>query len=616
MIRISGAKRLMATASLLVLLSACAVTPEAFTPEQLTQSAKDDRADMFKGGAPLSGALTVSDAIARALKYNLDRRSKMMEEALALGQTNVDRWDMLPKLVANGNFTSRSEPNATRSRDLYTQQTSNGNPTYSTDRDNYTADLGLSWNVLDFGLSYFTAKQNADRALIATERKRKAVHNLVQEVRFAFWRAAAHQELKGEVDTAVAEARTALARAKTVERENLKAPAESLRYQKSLLETLRQLTAIQQELSTAEIELAALINAPPGAKLVLDVPAEMQVPAWEMGLDRMEELAFVNNADVREQGYLARVAADDTRKAITRLFPGITFSASRNYDHNSFLMANHWYEAGAKLSWNLMNLVSGPDAIAYAETNEDVAKSRRLALRMAVLAQVHVSERQFRNSVSQYQQSDDLWRVDRRLWELSEAKTANDAQGMLERVAGRASAIASQLRRFQTYAQVEQAYAKMQASLGRDLMPDQVGSHDLNALSATIAARLQEWNRADGGAVATVPAAPKPAPVPVSEAAPSIGAPPPSQSVAAIPAVAVQPASAPLRAPVQPAAPVSASPAVPVAHPVAGEDALSRWLRGEPTPVPLSGNPVSADPQVGAVSRMVARVQQLSAVQR
>jgi len=491
---VSGAARLLASVSIVGLLSACAVTPEPFTPEQLSEAAKQDHSDLFKGGEPVTAPLTMSDAIARVLKYNLDRRAKVMEEALALNQTKVDRWDMLPKLAANAGFTSRSEPNATVSRDVRTQ-TNGTSPTYSVDRDNLTTDLGLSWNVLDFGLSYFTAKQNADRALIATERKRKTVHSLIQEVRFAFWRAAAHQELQADVDRAVEDAKVALERAKTVERENLRAPVESLRYQKSLLETLRQLTAIQQELSTAEIELAALINAPPGTKLTLEVPKDLKVPAWDLGLERMEELAFLNNPDLREQGYLARIAADDTRKAFVRLFPGVTLSASRQYDSNSFLMDNNWYEAGAKLSWNLVNLISAPDTIGYAETLEDVAKARRLALRMAVLAQVHVAERQFRSSISQFEQSDELWKVDRRLFELSEARSSNDAQGILERVAGRASSIASALRRFQTYAQVEQSYAKMQASLGQDLMPETVSSHDIKDLSQAIAKRLEQWGR-------------------------------------------------------------------------------------------------------------------------
>lgn len=516
--------RLLASVSMVALLAACAVTPEPFTKEELAAQAAADRDAMFKGGEPLSRNLTVSDAIARALKYNLDKRSKMMEEALALGQTQVDRWDMLPKLTTNAGYTYRSEPNATVSHDVQTGQRGSAY-SVSADQTGKTADLTMSWNVLDFGVTYYTARSNADRALVAGERRRKAVHNLVTEVRFAFWRAAAYQVLSGEVDRAVSEARDALGRARQVERENLRAPADSLRYQKSLLETLRQLTAIQQELSTAPIELAALINVPPGTKLVLDVPAEMKVPDWSMTLERMEELAFDGNPDLREQGYLSRIAIDDTRKAILKLLPGITFSGGRNWDGNSFLMDNRWWEAGAKLSWNVMNVFSGKSSLDYAETNEQVAEARRMALRMAVLAQVHVSERQFHNAVSQYRQSDELWQVDRRLFELSEARTANDAQGVLERVAGRASAIASQLRRFQSYAQVEQAYAKIQATLGQDLSVETASGDSLDTLSKSVASALSRWGAEGRGETsvaavpeAALPAAPRPAPQPPTAA--------------------------------------------------------------------------------------------------
>ena len=94
------------------------------------------------------------------------------------------------------------------------------------------------------------------------------------------------------------------------------------------------------------------------------------------------------------------------------------------------------------------------------------------------------------------------------LAEMSDAKSTNDASGILERVAGHASAIASQLRRFQTYAQVEQAYAKMQATIGEDLLPDTVTSTDLNSLTAVIAARLDAWGK--GGVLPKVetPSAP------------------------------------------------------------------------------------------------------------
>ena len=209
--------RLLAAVSTAALLSACAVTPTPFTQGEFSAKAKADRSAMFDGQEVMSKPLSLSDAVARVLKYNLDKRAKMMDEALALGQLDLDRYDLLPKLAANAGYTERSAPNATKSRDLYTQTTSTSNPSYSADRFSITNDLGLTWNILDFGVSYFTAQQNADRALIAKEKRRKTVANLVQEVRFTFWRAAAAQALKGKVTDVIANAEKALKDAERVE---------------------------------------------------------------------------------------------------------------------------------------------------------------------------------------------------------------------------------------------------------------------------------------------------------------------------------------------------------------------------------------------------------------
>ena len=277
--------------------------------------------------------------------------------------------------------------------------------------------------------------------------------------------------------------------------ENLKAPIEVLRYQKALLETMRQLTAIQQDLSTSVTELAVLINVSPGAEIPLEMPKELVLPNWDVPLEQMEEEAFLNNPDVREQGYLARIAVNDTRKEIVKRLPGITFTVERKNDYNSFLVDNHWYEAGTRLSWNLLNLFSAPAAIAYAKAGEELTKARRLALRMAVLAQIHIATRQFHGLADQFRQADALWTVDHRLAEIADARAAHDAQSLLERVATHASTLASRLRRFQVYAQAEQAFAKIQAALGRDLLPDTMPDEtpDIDSLSTAIAARLQSW---------------------------------------------------------------------------------------------------------------------------
>jgi len=490
------ASRLLASVSLLMLLSACAIRPKPFTEAELKSQAQADRARMFATEAPVARPLSLADAVARALKYNLDHRTKMLEQALALGQTDLDRWDLLPKVAASGGYVGRTDHATTTSRNSETLQPALGFPYYSLDRDRLTADLGVSWNILDFGVSYFNARQNADRALIAEEHRRKTVHNLIQEVRYDYWRAAAAQVLEPTVRKAVADAEQALADARRVEAANLKNPAETLRYEKTLLESLRQLELISQELSTAKVELAALANLPPGSAFTLDVPADaaMTLPDFSLPLDQMEEIAFLNNPDLRERGYLSRIAVDETRKTITRLLPGISLSATRNWDSNSFLVDRQWYETSARMSWNLINVLSLPDQLDQARANETVAEARRVALRMAVLAQVHVSYRQFVNAERQFQRADQLYTVENRLAQMAKARTENDAQSVLEQISNQTSAIAATLRRYQSYAQVEQALGRVYATMGQDLLPPAVVSTDLDALSAMVARRLEAWD--------------------------------------------------------------------------------------------------------------------------
>ena len=60
----------------------------------------------------------------------------------------------------------------------------------SQDKTLRSGDLALSWNILDFGLSYVRARQAADQVLIAREIQRRTTHGLLEDVRSEFWRAA------------------------------------------------------------------------------------------------------------------------------------------------------------------------------------------------------------------------------------------------------------------------------------------------------------------------------------------------------------------------------------------------------------------------------------------
>ncbi len=478
-----------------LLVSGCVTAPSPLDRAQLRQLTQADQVAMYAMVEPLTAPLTLSEAVARSLKYNLDHRTRLWEEALAVGQLDAGRFDMLPKMLGNVGYNTRDNDASTWAPIGEPSQPSNRKSPVASDRTQTTSDVGLTWSILDFGLSYFTSRQNADRVLIASERRRKAVHGIVQNVRTAFWRAASAQVLAQEVGDTIQQAETALQDAQKVEMERVKAPAEALRYQRTLLENLRTLEAIERELAAARIELASLINLPPGTIFrVVEPPAEKSEPRpLSLSIDRMEEIALGNNADLRESAYNARISATETRKVLLRMFPNLSLNVAAKRNSNSFLVNQSWNEAALQAGWNIFNLLSAPAQMEAAETAVKVAESRRMAVQMAVLTQSHLAIRQYDTSLRLYRRADAIWRVDNRLSELASRGAETQTQSQQARVAARTSTILSQLRRYQAMAATHEAASKLQATLGLD---PKIGSLDdipLPDLTQQIETSLQDW---------------------------------------------------------------------------------------------------------------------------
>ena len=494
-IRLAGACSVL----LAGLLSGCSTLPTPFSADEQKQIAASDRKAATADVEPLTGNLTLADAIARGIKYNLDHRTRMMEQALAVGQLDLGRYDMLPKLVASAGYSWRDKELITNSKDSVTGQPSLANPYISSDRSHTLTDLGLSWNVLDFGVSYFNSKQNADRVLIASERRRKAMHNLIQEVRTAYWRAASAEKIDAELRETIRIAESALVDSRKIEQERIRDPLEALRYQRTVLENLRILESIQQELAAARIELAALINLPPGTRYQLAEPtaAELKPAVLPMPVERMEDIAIARNADLREQFYNVRIAVAETKKSMLRLFPALSFNYSLRHDTNSYLINKSWNEAGAQISWNLFNLLSAPVAMSYSESAEKLAEHRRMATQMAVLAQVHLARQQYENAYKLLERAESIHTVDQRIYEHSKSRESAETKGRLDLIFSNTSAIVSLLRRYQALSQVYAASSRIQATLGLEPEISSLNDLPLTELRRQVEASMEQWNRGE-----------------------------------------------------------------------------------------------------------------------
>ena len=183
--------------------------------------------------------------------------------------------------------------------------------------------------------------------------------------------------------------------------------------------------------------------------------------------------ALLNNADLREQHYNARIAREETRRTLLRMFPNLSFNYGAKYDTDRYLLSNNWNEAGVQVSFNLMNLFTGGTQMKAAEAGVALADQRRVAAQAAVLTQVHLSRLQVINARSQFDRADAIYDTDAKIAEVMRNRQMVAAQSKLDVVSTETSSILSLLRRYQALAQVQVAENRMLATLG---LEPQIGS--------------------------------------------------------------------------------------------------------------------------------------------
>ena len=490
-LRLPRRQALLGSAALL-LMAGCSVRPEPLRPEEIRSRATDDRLRLQQAQEPPTRPISIEEAQARALRYNLDARLAAHEQAVQNRQLELAPFDMLPQVTASAGYVTRDRENVTSSFSRSTGQTSS-DTFIGVERNRALADLGFSWNVLDFGASYYAAHQQADRALIAAERRRKMVHALFQEVESAYWQAMAAQRITSRLETTMEQTRRALEAVRRLERNRGLAPVESLRMQRDLLEILRQLEGIANELSATRARLAALMGLPPGTRYTLLADEETRLEVRIPALDLLEGTALELRPELREEAYATRITALEARRAILRLLPGINLNASVNYDSNTYLLYNDWVEGGIRIAANLVRLASLPQTQRMNAAQAELAETRRLAVSMAVLAQVHIAAQQYARALAQYDRAVEITQVEQRLARLAAQRRAEEAGSELERVREMAIALLAELRRHRSYADLRVANAAVRASVGFDPLPEQVVADDVPALAVAIREHASWW---------------------------------------------------------------------------------------------------------------------------
>jgi FimV-like protein len=462
---------ILCTILCLCLVAGCQVVPEPLPDEFFQEQAENDREKVTANQESVDNPISLYEAIGRALKYNLDFHLERAEKILALNEMDVSEYELLPQLVGELGYDSRSNFSGASSRSLITGNQSLQVST-SSDRDVRSANLALSWNVLDFGLSYIRAKQSADRVMVTEEETREVVNRLVEDTRTAYWRAVTHERLISKMDDLLLKVNQAIEDSKRVEVERLDRPLTALTYQRELISIKRELEELQRDLSVAKIQLAALMNLPLGKNFRLEIPERSnKIKNIDMSPQLMEQIALENRPEIRAVSYEKRIESFETKAAILRLFPDLNLSYGANYNDNSFLFENDWLSYGARITGDPINLYKIPGTQRESEARQKLLDARRLTLSMAVMTQVYVSLARFEYNKREYDTSADYYSTQQKIYEqlVSADSLASVSQQSLIRE--EMNLMVAEIKLDIAYSEMENSYAAIFAALGLDLMP-------------------------------------------------------------------------------------------------------------------------------------------------
>ncbi len=469
-----------------VFISGCTtVKVTQFSKKEIQKRIDHDLVNMFEAQEPITKPVTLEEAIARALKYNLDHRVKLMEIAVAQRIHEVTNFNMLPMLALDAGYNERSNEYGGSSQSLLTGRESL-EPSTSQERRYHTIGLNLVWNVLDFGISHVSAEQKGNQVMIAKERRRRVVQNITRDIYDAYWRAVAAQRLLQPVANLLKEAQSARKRSHILEQQGLQNPEIALNYQKRLLETVRQLLKLQEELTLAKDQLAALINIRPGSHYELVLPKADQIPQLRLSLKELESLALLNQPELREEDYIKRVDQLEVKKRFLRMFPGLELSLGTERSSNKFLFNKNWQNLGLRVTWNLLNVFTGgPAAKKEAESHVVLSDHRRMALTMAVLTQVWISYQRYQLALEDFKLAKDLDSVNHKLKTLTSNALKAKVRNELDVIFMQTQALMSRINKEISYAELQSGVADIYHAVGIDPLPETLTAHEILTFEET-----------------------------------------------------------------------------------------------------------------------------------
>ncbi len=459
----------MALAGLLA-LSGCASIDFDRNAEREGNIAKDLRVLEHSAGQVLPDRpLAFQEVLELALSNNLELKVAEHELEIASRERLASRLEMLPRLDAEAGATRRSDPEVKSV--LGPDGRPSGASSLSEPRHSRTADLTLTWNVLDFMTAAIRSDQREMQQAQLEYRRQKIRQRIALEVTTAYWRAAAAEDaleysynVKRQMERQY-ERLTASMRDRSV---SLLAGKEA---QLKLIELSIAIQKLHGNLSTARLELVQLMGLKQDVDLRLQRPDLRAIintlprPS-DLDIKKLEFVALRNHPVLFENDLQAKMLQEDTRAAMISLFPGLSLFAGRHYDDSALLRTNTWNAIGAELSWNLFALPAKFQRLEARELAQQRGEVERVLVTASVITQVHLGLLDYAIKADRFLLMDDSYKITQDIEGMTDVlRTAGQVTDM-QHTQRLLENLATKLRRDEAVVELFAAYAKLFASVG------------------------------------------------------------------------------------------------------------------------------------------------------
>ena len=236
---------------------------------------------------------------------------------------------------------------------------------------------------------------------------------------------------------------------------------------------------------------------------------EQEPPILKTTTQELEDLGLFFRPELREEQYQERISHDEAWKELLKVMPGLIIPLSGNWDSNSFLVHSMWMEMGARTTFNLVNLFAAPKIWKSSQTQIEVAQTRRKALSIATLVQVNVSYLQYLKSLESYRTANELNKIDQNIFKVITDTTVNDAGSELERIHAATAALASQLEKEQSFAEIHSALGNIYASIGLNPVEGDIEHITVRTLAVQLEKNLTPWYKGEFPKLPNAPVSPK-----------------------------------------------------------------------------------------------------------